>query len=203
MTGYDEVGNILSLERAGKLDDKGNYGLVDDLAYTYTGKQLTKVSDAVTTPITHEGAFHFVDGANADNEYTYDANGNLTRDLNKNITSITYNSLNLPHVVTYPGGNTVTYGYDGAGNKLSVTYNQGGTTTRMDYVGNKVYNNGTLSMILTGEGYVTPGATPTYHYYLKDHQGNNRVVMDQAGTVLQVNHYYPFGGLYESSHFKK
>ncbi|MDD4727448.1 MAG: M91 family zinc metallopeptidase [Dysgonamonadaceae bacterium] len=52
-------------------------------------------------------------------------------------------------------------------------------------------------MLHTEEGYITfSGATPTYHYYLKDHQGNNRVVMNQSGTVEQVNHYYPFGGLF-------
>ncbi len=33
------------------------------------------------------------------------------------------------------------------------------------------------------------------HYYLKDHEGNVRVVADQSGTVEQVNHYYAFGGL--------
>jgi|GEM_PF-2561152 RHS repeat-associated core domain len=36
--------------------------------------------------------------------------------------------------------------------------------------------------------------TPTYYYSLKDHQGNNRVVINQSGAVQQVNHYYPFGG---------
>lgn len=52
-------------------------------------------------------------------------------------------------------------------------------------------------MMHTEEGYITfSGATPTYHYYLKDHQGNNRVVMNQNGMVEQVNHYYPFGGLF-------
>ena len=35
----------------------------------------------------------------------------------------------------------------------------------------------------------------TMHYYLRDHEGNVRVVTDQTGTVEQVNHYYPFGGL--------
>lgn len=78
-----------------------------------------------------------------------------------------------------------------------MTYNIGGNTAKTEYVGNKVYKNGTLSMILTGEGYITmDGTTPRYPYYLKDHQGNNRVVIDQAGTVEQVNHYYPFGGLF-------
>jgi hypothetical protein len=37
--------------------------------------------------------------------------------------------------------------------------------------------------------------TPVYHYYLQDHLGNNRVVVKQDGTVEQVNHYYPYGGL--------
>ena len=37
------------------------------------------------------GAFNFVNGATQSNEYTYDKNGNLTKDLNKNISSISYN----------------------------------------------------------------------------------------------------------------
>ena len=91
----------------------------------------------------------------------------------------------------------ITYGYDAIGSKLSVAYTAGGTTTKTEYAGNKVYRNGTLSMILTEEGYITlSGTTPTYHYYLNDHQGNNRVVLNQNGTVEQVNHYYPFGGLF-------
>ena len=195
VTAYDKAGNILSLQRQGKLDS--GYGMMDNLAYTYTGNRLIRVSDAVTTPITYPGAFHFVDRANVANEYTYDANGNLTKDLNKNIASISYNSLNLPSVVAFADGNTVSYGYDAAGSKLSVAYTVGGSTVKTEYAGNKVYGNGTLSMILTEEGYITlSGTTPTYHYYLKDHQGNNRVVIDQAGTVEQVNHYYPFGGLF-------
>ena len=39
------------------------------------------------------------------------------------------------------------------------------------------------------------GITPVYHYYLKNHLGNNRVVLGQNGAVEQVNHYYSFGGL--------
>ncbi|NLI34984.1 MAG: RHS repeat-associated core domain-containing protein, partial [Bacteroidales bacterium] len=43
------------------------------------------------------------------------------------------------------------------------------------------------------------GTIPTYHYYLQDHEGNNRVVINQSGTVEQVNHYYPFGTLFAES----
>src|SRR5690554_3656749 len=193
---YDKMGNITTLQRRGKVTSS-TYNLIDNLTYTYTGNQLTKVTDAVTTSITNESTLHFVDGANVDNEYVYDANGNLIKDLNKNITSVTYNYLNLPNIITFADGNSITYEYDANGSKLSVAYKIGGNIAETEYVGNKVYKNGTLSMILIEEGYITMnGTTPTYHYFLKDHQGNNRVVMNQSGTVLQVNHYYPFGGFF-------
>lgn len=38
-----------------------------------------------------------------------------------------------------------------------------------------------------------------YHYFLQDHQGNNRVIAAQNGTVEEVNHYYPSGGVFGSS----
>ena len=53
-----------------------------------------------------------------------------------------------------------------------------------------------------GDGYVTfdiTTNTPSYHFYLRDHLGNNRVVMAQNGTVEQVTHYYPFGGVMRES----
>ena len=189
------MGNIRTLVRRCRLDS--GYGEIDNLTYTYTGNRLAKVTDAVTTPVTYQGAFHFVDRANTADEYAYDTNGNITRDLNRNITSITYNSLNLPSVITLSGDKSVTYGYDAAGRKLSAVYKSGTTiTTSRDYVGNKVYNNGTLGMVLTEEGYATVSGTPAYYHHLKDHQGNNRVVISQGGAVQEVNHYYPFGGLF-------
>ena len=36
-------------------------------------------------------------------------------------------------------------------------------------------------------------------HYLKDHQGNNRVVISQSGTVEETNHYYPFGGVFAAT----
>ena len=47
------------------------------------------------------GGFEFKDGVKQANEYTYDSNGNLTKDLNKGISTITYNVLNLPNMVTF------------------------------------------------------------------------------------------------------
>ncbi len=70
------------------------------------------------------------------------------------------------------------------------------------YCANKVYENDTLRMSLFDGGYVSYDAkadgsspSPSYHYYIKDHLGDNRVVLGESGEVEQVNHYYPFGGL--------
>ena len=46
-------------------------------------------------------AFNFVDGNDDDVEYEYDGNGNMTKDLNKNIWSVQYNLLNLPRIVEF------------------------------------------------------------------------------------------------------
>ena len=56
-------------------------------------------------------------------------------------------------------------------------------------------------MALTDNGYYTFSNTgdPTYHFYLKDHQGNKRVVVSQSGSVEQINHYYPYGALFAES----
>ena len=74
------------------------------------------------------------------------------------------------------------------------------TTVLTDYCGNMIYEGGALKQILVDGGYVTlNGTTPVYHYYLQDHLGNNRVVCNASSTVEQVNHYYPFGGLFGQS----
>ncbi len=63
-------------------------------------------------------------------------------------------------------------------------------TTTTDYVGNIIYENNLLKRILVDGGYIEGGV---YYYYMNDHLGNNRVVANASGTVVQKNHYYPFG----------
>ena len=52
----------------------------------------------------HNDSFEFKDGVKQANEYTYDNNGNLTKDLNKGIIEIQYNCLNLPSKVVFSDG---------------------------------------------------------------------------------------------------
>ena len=129
---------------------------------------------------------------------TYDNNGNLTKDLNKGITNISYNMLSLLQVVTFSNGNTITYLYTADGRKLRTVHVIGGTATTTDYCGNVIYENGTARLLLTEAGYVDL-TDNSHHFYIKDHLGNNRVVADANGTVEESNQYYPFGLLYANS----
>ena len=196
VTNYDKNGNILGLKRYGQTT-ASTYGFIDNLTMTLTGNQLKVVNDAVTATAYNNG-FEFKDGTKLTKEYSYDANGNLTEDSNKNITSIQYNCLNLPNKVVFKDGSTIVYIYGSDGTKLRTIHKIGGATTTTDYCGSVIYENGTAKRMLTEVGYVTLSDNKP-HYYLQDHQGNNRVVINESGSVEEVNHYYPFGGLYANS----
>ena len=196
VTGYDKNGNILALQRYGQTG-ASSYGLIDNLTFTLDGNQLNRVDDASTATAYNNG-FEFKDAVKQANEYAYDANGNLTKDLNKNISEIQYNCLNLPRKITFTDGSTIEYTYAADGTKLRTKHVINGTTTTTDYCGNVIYENGVQKLMLTEAGYLNL-TDSKYHYYLQDHQGNNRVVIDQNGTVEETNHYYPFGGVFANS----
>ena len=139
---------------------------------TIIGTDTNRFRENVTTSAYNDG-FQFKDGVKQANEYTYDSNGNLTKDLNKNITGISYNCLNLPSAVTFSDGSTITYVYAADGTKLRTVHKIGGATTTTDYCGNVVYENGAQKLLITEEGYITLSDNK-YYYYLKDHQGNTR-----------------------------
>lgn len=190
---YDKNGNLLHLRRGGQtgLGTK----IIDNLSFTLNGNQLKAVNDDATA--TASNGFEFKDGAKLTTEYTYDANGSLIKDLNKGI-EIQYNLLNLPSQVKFSDGSTITYTYGADGVKLRTVHRIGGVTTTTDYCDNVIYENGTAKQLLTEEGYVSL-SDKKYHYYLKDHQGNNRLVTDQTGGMEEANYYYSFGGVFLSN----
>jgi RHS repeat-associated protein len=134
--------------------------------------------------------------------YTYDMNGNMITDVNKNITSIEYNYLNLPQVITFSGNRIIQFIYDATGAKLRKISNNNGTITTYDYVGGVEYKNNVLERFANTEGSVVNNGSGgyEYEYVLRDHLGNTRVTFNgnADGTVTvnnikQINHYYPFG----------
>ena len=106
--------------------------------------------------------------AEARNEYTYSASGAKLKVVHKS------NSTPLSAPVINMGINT---------NNLDMI-----VTT--DYVGNIIYENGALKRILIDDGYIENGA---FYYFLKGHLGDNYVVANTIGSIIQKNQYYPFG----------
>jgi RHS repeat-associated protein len=169
---YDMNGNITKLIRTNNTgSNSANY------SYTYKGNQLDKI--------------------NAGTAYTYDKNGNATKDGLRNFL-ITYNILNLPNKIK-KSSDSILYIYSAMGEKLAKRLKD---NTVKYYAGSMVYDNAkALSYLLFEEGMAYKGSTSyTYEYYLKDHLGNTRVVFQPSGSstnTTQVVEYYPFGSNFQ------
>ena len=75
-------------------------------------------------------------------EYEFDANGNIIRDVNKEIIELTYNHLNLPRKISFSKLDFLEYLYDAAGNKLrQVEYKQSNINKTTDFISNFVIVN--------------------------------------------------------------
>ncbi len=224
-TGYDKNGNILELKRNGHivlnpdLAVPADFGVMDNLNYSYTGNQLTKVDDLGNS------TYGFKDGVNTGDDYSYDVNGNMKKDKNKGITDIQYNHLNLPTQVTFydndiniPGAGIIAFRYDANGVKINKgeSYpNLSETVNGQGYSGSFIYSksSGNAPYVLQSfnhsEGYIEPERDPIsqtiigfdYIYQYKDHLGNVRLSYSDAdnnGTIAQSeiieeSNYYPFG----------
>ena len=207
---YDANGNILLMQQKGLVVNKST--VIDHLQYNYqqTGgwsNKLARVTDnsGNTAPLGD-----FKDGSNTGDDYSYNGNGNLIVDSNKNIGSIGYNYLNLPQTVGVKAKGKISYIYDAAGIKLKKvvvdsTVTPAITTTTV-YTGPYVYNNDTLQFFGHDDGRVRPtlinpaaGWTAgnilyVYDYFIRDHLGNTRMVLTEeteqdsyTATMEQAN----------------
>ncbi len=194
---YDKMGNILQLKRTGTTS-ASTFGVMDDLDYSYSGNRLLAVNEKATGNITY--GFKEPVAANS-TEYIYDVNGNLKVDLNKGITNVNYNYLNLPEQVTI-GGNTLNYRYTAQGIKIQKT--AGSDVTH--YINGIQYNGDEINFIQTSEGRILRSPSNgqyTYEYHIKDHQGNVRIGFDKdpatgKARTIQEDSYYPFGLAFNS-----
>ena len=189
---YDNMGNLLSLSREGDMTSSLK-GIVDNLSMTYDGNMLASVSDSAPAPSV-TGSADFRDGASMAVEYTYDRNGNMTSDLNRRISSVSYNRQNRPARIKHSGG-TETFTYLPDGTKRERTaLGKDRSLSRTEYRGNLVCADDTLKYILFDGGLIAmDGASPEYLFFLRDHLGSVRVVARPDGKAVQVNHYYPYG----------
>ena len=194
---YDNMGNLLSLSREGDMTSSLK-GIVDNLSMTYDGNMLASVSDSAPAPSV-TGSADFRDGASMAVEYTYDRNGNMTSDLNRKVSLISYNRQNRPARIKHSGGTeTFTYLPDGTKRKRTVL-GKDRSLSRTEYRGNLVCADDSLKYILFDGGLIAMDrAEPEYLFFLRDHLCSTRVVARSNGKAVQVNHYYPYGMAYAS-----
>lgn len=214
---YTHNSSIRKIERYGKKSN-GVYGKIDNLRMYYHGMQVDSVKEDAL-PLTYTGAFDFVSKTipTTGVQYAYYDDGSLKWDANKGICLIEYDRHGYPQRVQFYNGNVTEYVYAADGEKLRTIYRTAvpnitvplGTTISLNssntlsvdsinYVGDFIYENGQLKNYLFDGGYATiSNGLPTYHYYAKDHLGNNRAVINHStGEIEQVTHYYPFGAVY-------
>jgi len=195
---YDANGNITRMEQQGV-----NYtGIIpmDKITYDYNtySNKLNWVADDAGAVEYKLGDFTDKNSGIGNLDFTYDENGNLNKDNNKEISSITYNYLNLPEIITITGKGTIRYIYDAAGNKLQkvVTDNTpttGQVITTTTYSGPIVYTGNDLYLSFE-EGRVRYARTATtttpteftFDYFIKDHLGNIRMILTEE---TQANPY--------------
>ena len=135
----------------------------------------------------------------ATGSYTYDKNGNMMNDSRRAL-NFGYNVLNLLSEVKTVGGELkAKYDYLADGTKLRVRDN--GEVNGFDYLGSLTYRKSGAGLQLEsasfGDGVIRPGASNggqgEVNYFLTDHLGSVRVIVDGTGKVLERNDYYPFG----------
>ena len=127
-----------------------------NLSYGYNGNQLTKVDDTVSGSY-YTGAFHFVDGVKEATEYSYDAEGNK-HSVQYTLTAMTSTLPQMPVMQSADAASA------NAVNGQKV----------INYCGNIIYD-GDETIVLNDVGYAKydKGGNLSFHYYLKDHLGDN------------------------------
>ncbi|MBN8666400.1 MAG: hypothetical protein J0M30_02785 [Chitinophagales bacterium] len=160
---YDENGNILTLKHMGILPGTSAPVTIDNLVYNYVTQtnRLSRVDDNGGIGANNGKQSDFKDGENAvgTEDYNFDANGNLILDNNRRVSSVTYNYLDKPELITIAppqgsaGGGTIRYIYAAGGGKLqkivtenpSIANGNQQRITTTTYIGAYVYEKLTIA----------------------------------------------------------
>ena len=174
---YDLNGNIRSLTRY-------DAGVPETLDYTYT--------DGILTAVGNE-------------RIKYDGCGNITFNGRNNL-EIDYNFLNLPmRIHSTDGQSVVNYRYLADGSKFSATDDTG---EGLVYIGSLVYrfrngayelDHAAFSQGFFRKNHLSESKKYVPVYYVCDHLGSPRSLIDHTGELMVLRNYYPFGKTWRRS----
>ena len=210
---YDYNGNIKFLKRY-------EHGILKNYyVYRYNGNQLTALDDlSASPPATSSWITPASSAALGDPDptpdpavpviprdtiysgvgYVYDSAGNVLYDSHTGL-NLRYNDLNLIEKVMRGDTIVAKYSYLSDGTKFSAT----------DSAGNGLYYSGSLiytkhgaaltmeSCAFTGGRFVATATGVEARYFVTDHLGSVRAVVNGDGEVLERNDYYPFGSRWD------
>ena len=184
-TYQDENGNVKTIKR--NAEKGGVLTEIDNIVLDYinNSNQLEDVSDT-------QSSTGFNDGVTMTTEFTYDDNGNMTSDLNAEITDISYNIVNRPEKITIgkvSGDVYISNTYDALGNKLRMEVEENSNIVMaIDYTSGVHYVDDQLAYVRTGEGRILKyGSNYEHEYAVADHQGNIRSTF---GMLHDTDVYY-------------
>jgi RHS repeat-associated protein len=192
---YDLNGNIRTMIQKATRPGFGIFTM-DNLTYTYEGtssqasNRLQGVVDATGSATATYGLGDFQDVNTTATDFIYDADGNVVQDLNKGITSVTYELGDKPAIITFSNGSKIINSYDATGQKVQQKIVDIGTgiTKTTDYVGNYVYENDTATFVTTGEGrstFINHTEETKEEFFVKDYLDNVRSVIDVYTYPIQ------------------
>lgn len=175
---YDANGNITALQQYGPTTS--GWGLIDNLVYTYDeGNTLQKTTESTGANVS-PSVKDFENGTSGtSDDYTYDADGNLSKDRNKSIDTIIYNHQDLP-VLVRKGNDTIRNIYDASGVLLQKTIRESSVVTTRRYWGNMNYKGDSVEYVLHPEGrarWQPDSGLFRYDFFVKDHLGNVRTTV--------------------------
>ena len=171
---YDANGNMNHILRKGLNSAGTAVTTIKNISMALTGNRMTAIGGSACS---------------------HDDKGRMTSCAYGEAWTATYNILDLPQSETV-GTKSISRKYSADGIKLQEKITDGGNVATRDYVGNCIYENGVLKKILFEGGYTEMnGNIPSYRFFLIDHLGSVRAVIDEIGSTCQINQYYPFGDL--------
>ena len=142
--------------------------MLDDLVFTLDGNCINNITDyAVPADLYNTKEYHDLAVADDIQQMMYDANGNLTRDLDRTIDTIRYNMYNLPDTVIFANGNKIINHYNASGNKWKTEYH---TIIDAMYLPN------------TADGIVFEGNLADIHYTIYDGNIEYKYIVNSMGV---------------------
>ena len=197
---YDCNGNLLSMIRYENGEEQCNmkYQYQGNHLYRYMEDELVDVDFGADTVTMLPSVLRFENLKPWLALHEYDANGNVTKDWERGL-DMSYNCLNLLEYASDNDANAINYCYLADGTKLSATT---ADDCGFSYRGSFTYRTDESSQpdrvfesTPFGGGRIvgTVDDETEVRYFLTDHLGSVRAVVNSGCEVLERNDYQPFG----------